>query len=132
MDLNHYVTEISRYKELAEELPEDNPGALLKKIDILTKCLVLVGDVSAECDRLYKRVHVRRDTEFAQAYIDADKPKKERAELATKEIRTLEAESYGRMQQYRNEFESMQETLHGLRLKMRVNFADGYLPPTRH
>jgi hypothetical protein len=132
MNLDHYIAEIARYKELAEVLPEDNPGALLKKIDMLNKCLVLVGDVSAECDRLYKRIHVRRDTEFAQAYIDADKPKKERAELATKEIRTLEAESYGRMQQYRNEFESMQETLHGLRLKMRVNFADGYLAPTRN
>ncbi|RKN86780.1 hypothetical protein [Paenibacillus ginsengarvi] len=127
MNLDHYLTEIKQYKKLADELPEDNPAALMKKIEILTKCLVLVGDVSAECDRLYKRIHVQRDTEYARVYITAERPKKEWAELLTTEIRELEAESYGRMQQYRNEFESMQETLHALRLKMRVSFADGSL-----
>lgn len=127
MNLDHYIAEIAQYKEWAEGLSEDNPGALLKKIELLTKCLVLTGEVSAECDRLYKRIHVRRDTEYARAYIEAEKPKKERAELAITDIRTHEAESYGRMQQYRNEFESLQETIHGLRLKMKVNFADGML-----
>ncbi len=125
MDIERYIADIDRFKELAENLPEDNPAALLQKIELLTKCLVLVGDLSAECDRLYKRWHVHRDTEYAKAYIKADRPKKENAELAITEIRQMEAESYGRMQKWRNEFDSMTETLHGLRLKMRVNFAEG-------
>ncbi|WP_052476317.1 hypothetical protein [Cohnella kolymensis] len=131
MNLDQYISEIDRYKELAVELQEDNPAALLRKIEILTKCLVLIGDLSSECDRLYKRMHVHRDTEYAKAYIKADRPKKENAELAITKIRQMEAESYGRMQKWRNEFDSMTETLHGLRLKMKVNFAEGSINYTR-
>jgi len=125
LDIDSYIAEIARYKELSENLSEDNPAALLQKIELLTKCLVLVGDLSSECDRLYKRWHVHRDTEYAKAYIAADKPKKENAELAITSVRQMEAESYGRMQKWRNELVTMTETLHGLRLKMRMNFADG-------
>jgi hypothetical protein len=125
LDIDQYISEIDRYKELAENLPDDNPAALLQKIELLTKCLVLVGDLSSECDRLYKRWHVHRDTEYAKAYIAADRPKKENAELAITQVRQLEAESYGRMQKWRNELVTMTETLHALRLKMRVNFAEG-------
>jgi len=123
--LNGYISEIDGYKEMAYELSEDNPAALLKKIEILSKCLVLVGDVSAECDRQYKLIHVKRDMDYAKAYIESPRPKKEMAELATFEIRKVEAEAYGRMQKYRNEFDSMTETIHALKLKMKVNFADG-------
>jgi len=125
LDLDKYISEIERFKELAEELSEDNPAALLKKIELLSKCLVLVGDVSAECDQLYKLIHVQRDMAYAKAYIDAPSPKKEHAELRTLEIRYMEAEAYGRMQKYRNEFDSMIETIHMLKMKMKANFADG-------
>lgn len=124
MNLDQYITEIERYKELAQ-LPDDNPAALLKKIELLTECLALIGDVSAECDRQYKLIHVKRDMDYAKAYIEAPRPKKEMAELATFEIRKIEAEAYGQMQRWRNEFESMQEVIHMLKLKMKVNFADG-------
>jgi hypothetical protein len=124
-DVDQYIADIDRFKELAENLQEDNPAALLQKIELLTRCLVLVGDLSSECDRLYKRWHVHRDTEYAKAYITADRPKKEHAELAITEIRQMEAESYGRMQKWRNDFDSLTETVHGLRLKMKVNFNDG-------
>lgn len=125
MNLDQYIADIDRFKELTAELPEDNPAVLLKKIELLTKCLVLVGEVSAEYDRLYKRVHVKRDMEYARAYIDAKAPKKERAELATESIRKTEAEYYGLMQRYRNEFDSMTEVIHYLKLRMKVDFADG-------
>lgn len=127
MNLDHYIAEIAQYKEWAEGLSEDNPGALLKKIDLLTKCHSLIGELSSECDRLFKRWHVYRDTEYAKEYLKADRPKKENAELAITEIRQQEAEAYGRMQKWRNELVTMTETLHGLRLKMKVNFADGTL-----
>jgi hypothetical protein len=110
---------------LAENLPDDNPAALLQKIEQLTKCLVLVGDLSSECDRLYKRLHVHRDTEYAKTYIATDRPKKENAELAITNVRQMEADSYGRMQKWRNELVTMTETLHALRLKMKVHFAEG-------
>jgi len=125
LNIDQYVSDIQQFKELADELPEDNPAALLKKIELLTKCLELVGELSAECDRLYKRWHVHRDTEYAKAYIAAPRPKKENAELAITEIRQMEAESYGRMQKWRNEFDSMKEIIHALKLKMKVNFSDG-------
>ena len=124
-NIEQYIEDIERFKELSEGLPEDNPTALLQKIDLLTKCLVLVGELSSECDRLYKRWHVHRDTEYAKAYIAAPKPKKENAELAITQVRQMEAESYGRMQKWRNELTTLTEMLHGLRLKMKVNFAEG-------
>ena len=125
MNINQYITDINRFRELAAELPEDNPAALLKKIELLSKCLVLVGDVSAEFDRRYKLIHAKRDMDYAKAYIDAPRPKKEHAELATEGIRRREAEYYGLMQKYRNEFESTTEVIHYLKLKLKVDFADG-------
>lgn len=125
MNLEPYLKSIMEYKEMTEDLSEDNVAPLLKKIDLLAKCLVLVGEVSAEYDRLYKRIHVQRDMDYATAYIKADRPKKENAELATEEIRILEAESYGNVMKYRNEFVSMKETIHALKLKLNVHFADG-------
>jgi hypothetical protein len=125
LDIDQYIADIDRFKELVENLVEDNPAALLQKIELLTRCLVLVGDLSSECDRLYKRWHVHRDTEYAKAYIKAVRPKKENAELAITQVRQMEAESYGRMQKWRNELLTMTETVHGLRLKMKVNFNDG-------
>jgi hypothetical protein len=125
MNLESYISDIDQYKEMADGLQEDNPAMLLKKIEILSKCLSLIGDVSAECDRLYKRIHVKRDTEYAKAYISADRPKKENDELAITAWRQTEAEAYGRMQHYRNEFDSTREIIHSLKLKMKMNFADG-------
>lgn len=125
MNLDLYLKDIAGFKELIEELPEDNAAPLLKKIELLSKCLVLVGEVSAEYDRLYKRIHVKRDMDYAAAYIIADRPKKENAELATQEIRELEAEAYGRSMKYRNEFVSTRETIHALKMKMNSHFADG-------
>lgn len=126
-NLEQYLEDIKRYKEITAELQEDNPAALIKKIEYLVKCLVLIGEVSAEYDRLYKRAHVKRDIEFAKAYIVAEAPKKERAEVATEEIRKIEAEYYGLMQRFRNEFDSMTEVIHYLKLRMKVDFADGSL-----
>ncbi|MCC3380730.1 hypothetical protein ACFQ5D_10900 [Paenibacillus farraposensis] len=125
MELEPYFKDIDRLKELASELSEDNPAALLKKIELLTQCHELIGEVSGECDRQYKLIHVQRDMEYAKAYINASRPKKERAELDTIEIRMIEAEAYGMSMKYRNEFLSLRETIHALKLKMKVNFADG-------
>jgi hypothetical protein len=125
LNIDQYLSDINRYKELAEELPEDNLAALLKKIELLAKCLPLIGEVSAEYDRLFKRIHVKRDMDYAQAYIVAPRPKKEYAELATLEIREMEAEAYGRMQKFMNEFDSTSEVIHYLKLRLKVDFADG-------
>lgn len=125
LNLELYLKDIAGYKELTEELPEDVPAALLKKIELLSKCLILVGEVSAEYDRLYKRIHVKRDMDYAQSYIDAQRPKKENAELATREIREMEADAYGASMKYRNEFVSMKESIHALKMKLNSMYADG-------
>lgn len=124
-DLTAYIEQIEIKKMMANALPENNPATLQEKIELLTQCHEMAGEVSGECDRLYKRIHVQRDMDYAEAYISAKAPKKERAELATREIRVLEAESYGRSMKWRNEYKSLQENIHTLKLKMKVNFADG-------
>lgn len=125
MNLDLYLKDIADLKELMEELPEDSAAPLLKKIELLSKCLVLVGEVSAEYDRLYKRIHVQRDMDYAKAYILSERPKKEVAELATQGIREMEADAYGTSMKYRNEFVSMKETIHALKMKLNSMYADG-------
>jgi hypothetical protein len=125
LNLELYLKDIAGFKELIVELPEDNAAPLLKKIELLSKCLVLVGEVSAEFDLMYKLIHVQRDMDYAQAYIEAERPKKENAELATRDIREMEAEAYGRSMKYRNEFVSTRETIHALKMKLNACFADG-------
>jgi hypothetical protein len=125
LNLELYLKDIAGFKELIEELPEDNAAPLLKKIELLSKCLMLLGDVSAEYDRIYKRIHVQRDMDYAKAYLLADRPKKETAELATQGIREIEAEAYGRSMKYRNEFVSTREMIHALKMKLNAGFADG-------
>lgn len=125
MNLDIYLKDIEHLRELIEELPEDSAAPLLKKIELLSKCLVLVGEVSAEQDRLYKRIHVQRDMDYAKAYILAERPKKEIAELATQGIREMEADAYGTSMKYRNEFVSMKETIHALKMKLNSMYADG-------
>lgn len=127
MNLELYLKDIADLKELIEELPEDATAPLMKKIELLARCYQLLGEVSGECDRQYEVAHVIRDLEYAKAKTDpaTPKPKIDHAELIVADLKFIEAEYYGRMHKYRNEYKSTEARMNALKLKMRVNFADG-------
>lgn len=125
MNFDHHITEISRLRREADKLIDDNPETLMQKIDCLARCLVYIGRVSSALDGEYKRIYAKRKFEYAKAEIAAKPPRQAHAELAVAELRALEAQAYEDMQRWRNAFESTQEEIHALKLRMRIDFADG-------
>ena len=123
MDLEKHLTEITRLRREADSFPDDNPAALMQKIEILAKCMVYVGRVSSYLDGEYKRIYAERKRKYAEAYIKAPRSKEAHAELAVADLREIEAKAYEDSRRWRNAFDSLTEEIHALKLKMRVDFA---------
>jgi hypothetical protein len=101
----------------------------MEKIDLLARCLVYIGRVSSFLDGEYKRVYAQRKHEYAMAEINAKPPRQAHAELAVRELRLLESQAYEDMKRWRNAFESTQEEIHALKLRMRIDFqVEGVTP----
>jgi len=131
MNLQNHLNEITRLRTDADKLPEDNPSGLMQKIELLAKCMVYVGRLSSALDGEYKRIYALRKRTHAQAYIDAPKHKAAVAELAVVEIRSVEAQAYEDMMRWRNALNSLTEEIHALKLKLRIDFADGTVGDVR-
>ena len=127
MNLSAHLNEITRLRREADNLPEDNPAGLMQKIELLAKCMVYVGRLSSALDGEYKRIYAERKRTYAQAYIAAPKAKEAYAELAVVELREREAQAYEDSRRWRNALDSLTEEIHSLKLKMRMNFADGVI-----
>lgn len=127
MNLTGHLNEITRLRREADSLPEDNPAGLMQKIELLAKCMVYVGRLSSVLDGEYKRIYAERKRTYAQAYIAAPKAKEAYAELAVVELREKEAQAYEDSRRWRNALDSLTEEIHSLKLKMRMNFADGVI-----
>ena len=127
MNLSSHLNEITRLRREADSLPEDNPAGLMQKIELLAKCMVYVGRLSSALDGEYKRIYAERKRTYAQAYIAAPKAKEAYAELAVVELREREAQAYEDSRRWRNALDSLTEEIHSLKLKMRMNFADGVI-----
>lgn len=125
MNIDQHIFEITRLRKEADKYPEDNPGGLMRKIDLLAKCLVYIGRVSSYLDGEYKRIYAQRKYEQALAHTRATKHREASAEIAVRDLRIKEADAYENMQRWRNAFTSTNEEIHALKLKMRINFADG-------
>lgn len=125
MDIDRHLSEIMRLRREADTLPEDNPSGLMQKIELLAKCMVYVGRLSSALDGDYKRAYALRKRTYAQAYIDAPKAKDAYAELAIADMREAEAQTYEDSRRWRNALESLTEEIHSLKLKLRIDFADG-------
>ncbi|CDN41683.1 hypothetical protein [Paenibacillus sp. P22] len=125
MDIDQHLGEIIRLRKLADQLPEDNPAALIDKVFYLAKCLTYIGRLSSHFDGEYKRTYARRKYEQALAEKEAKPPRSANAEIAIKHIRDEESQAYEYMNRWRNAFASTQEEIHALKLKMKIDFADG-------
>lgn len=125
MNVEKHIAEISRLRREADALPDDVVVGLMTKIELLAKCMVYIGRLSSFLDGEYKRIYATRKREYAQAYVNAKTAREATAELAIVELRELEAEAYEMMHRWRNAFESTQEEIHALKLRMRIDFADG-------
>lgn len=122
MNLDSHIFEITRLRKEADRLPDDNPGALMSKIELLAKCLVYIGRVSSHLDGAYKRVYAQRKYEQAIAHRDSKKDKLASAEIAVKELREQEADAYEQMSRWRNAFQSTTEEIHSLKMRMKQDF----------
>lgn len=122
MNLDQHIFEITRLRREADKLPDDNPGALMRKIEYLAKCLVYIGRVSSHLDGSYKRIYAQRKYEQAIAHRDAKKDKVASAEIAVKDLREQEADAYEQMSRWRNAFQSTTEEIHSFKMRMKQDF----------
>ncbi|MEB3103054.1 hypothetical protein [Ferviditalea candida] len=125
MNVDRHITEIMRLRRAADELPDDIPHALMEKIELLAKCMVFVGRLSSFLDGEYKRIYAERKRVYAESYVKSKSAREATAELSIVDHRKKEAQAYEDMHRWRNAFEAMQEEIHALKLKMRIDFADG-------
>lgn len=125
MDIYKYTSEITRLRMEADNLSLDAPGAVMMRIELLAKCLVYIGRLSSYLDGQYKRVYAERKRLYAETYVRTLRGKEAMAELAVADLRLAEANAYEMMHRWRNAFESTQEEIHSLKLRMRVDIADG-------
>src|SRR5690606_19481772 len=121
-DIERHISEITRLRREADRLPEDNPAALMSKIDFLAKCLVYIGRVSSHLDGEYKRVYAQRKYEQALAFTQATKHREAFSEIEVKELREREADAYEQMSRWRNAFSSTTEEIHSLKMRMKIDF----------
>lgn len=120
--LEKHLKEITRLRREADKLPDDNPAALMNKIDLLAKCLVYIGRVSSHLDGEYKRIYAKRKYEQALAHTQATKHREAFAEIAVKELREQESDAYEQMSRWRNAFNSTTEEIHSLKMRMKIDF----------
>lgn len=114
-----HIAEISRLRREADKLIDDNPGAVMDKVDLLARCLVYIGRLSSHLDGYYKRVYAKRKHDYADAYMSAKAHKTATAELAVSKLREMEAEAYEQHRRWRNAFDSTTEEIHALKLRLR-------------
>jgi len=125
MNIDNHLKEIARYRREADAIIDDNPQGLIQKIDLLARCLTYVGRLSSYLDGEYKRIYAKRKHEQAIAEVHSKPPRKANAEIAVAPLRLEEAKAYEMMHRWRNAFDSTKEEIHALKLKMRIDIADG-------
>lgn len=117
-----YIREYKKYRTAADDYDDESPAGLSYKIKLLTQAHVYMGRVSAFKDGEYKRIYNQRKRLYAETKRDAPKgDKTNAAELAVLDLRDREANAYESMHLWRNEFASLTEHLHELRLRLRVD-----------
>jgi hypothetical protein len=123
-DIDEYIKMVTQTRHDADQLHDDNAGALMEKIAILANCYMAIGRVSSMLDGEYKRIYAGRKYEQARAHIAASKNKAETAEVAVHHLRLEEAQAYEDMMRWRNALLSTREELHVLKMRMRVDYGE--------
>ncbi|MEC0234040.1 hypothetical protein P4H71_06810 [Paenibacillus kribbensis] len=125
-EIKQYIRDIQRYRDTAEGIPLDSPGALIHRVELLTKAHTLMGRVAAYMDGRYRQTYSRRKRVYAETLRDTtERNKQNAAELAVLNIRDEEAKDQERMVLWKNEFRSIAEQLYELRLRLRVDMHIG-------
>ncbi|MET3937214.1 hypothetical protein ABIC22_000026 [Paenibacillus sp. PvP094] len=121
MDVDEYIRQIKKMRYQADQFDDDSPGAMVEIIRLLTDAHMLMGRVSAQKDGDYAKIHALRQNTHAKARAEAKRGEKElAADLATAELRQIEAEAYEQKMFWRNELDSVKEKIYELRLRVRI------------
>ncbi|WP_025684547.1 hypothetical protein [Paenibacillus maysiensis] len=125
-EIKQYIQDIQRYRDAAEGIKNDSPGALMQKVELLTKSHTLMGRVCAYMEGRYMQTYSRRKRVHAEKMRDTKRGNKQNAaDLAVLDIRDQEVEDSERMTLWKNEFKSISEQLYELRLRLRVDMHIG-------
>lgn len=125
MDITKTIQEITFLRKASDLLTDHEPSVLMEKIELLSQCYLNVGKLSAFVDGEYKRIYANRKYEQAKAYTEATSHREANAEIAVRQLRLDEAQAYEDMSRWRNANSSLQNEINTLKMKLRVDFADG-------
>lgn len=124
IDVDQYIKDIKRLRARAEQYSESDPGGLIAKINLLTDAHMLIGRVSAVRDGEYERIYAARKVAYAKAKRDAPRGQKEYAgDIKTADLRFAEALAKQEKSMWANEFQSIREKIHELRLRSKVDIS---------
>ncbi|WP_079479706.1 hypothetical protein [Halobacillus salinus] len=120
--LTTYLNEIKRYQARINQVPEQSK---VQRIELKSKQLFFVGELAAEFARQYKMIYAARKQTYSEAYLKAEKYKKETAELAITSLREMEAEYYGYWKRWQNAVDTLKEDINAIKYRVRQDIADG-------
>ncbi|SPY16940.1 Uncharacterised protein [Paenibacillus polymyxa] len=125
-EVKQYIQDIQELRDTVESFTNDSPGALIRKIELLTQAHTLMGRVSAYMNGRYMQTYNLRKRVHAETMRNTKRGNKQNAaDLAVLDIRDREAEDLERMTLWKNEFKSVSEHLYELRLRLRVDMHIG-------
>lgn len=125
-ELDWHIEQSNKLRNQAKAYDEDAPGAMVEIVRLLTAAYDLMGRISAQMDGDYEKVYTLRQNTFTLAKSQAKKGDKIlTAELATMELRNLEAEAYEQKMFWRYERESVKEKIYELRMRVRIDMQTG-------
>lgn len=125
-EIKQYIRDIQMYRDSAAGFDDDSPGALVRKVELLTQAHMLMGRVSAYMHARHARTYNERKRVYAETMLATKKGNKQTAaELAIIKLREQEAEDLERMHLWKNEFKSVSEQLYELRLRLRIDLMTG-------
>jgi soluble cytochrome b562 len=124
--LESYLKEVDRYDHLISQITtRESVVSNVEKIKLLSKKLVLIGEIAGEYSRQYKVVYAARKKAYNEEYLAASRHRAPTAELAVAELREIEASAYGNMKKYQNKFESTREEINAIKYSVKLSIEDG-------
>ncbi|KHE73178.1 hypothetical protein LD39_00825 [Halobacillus sp. BBL2006] len=120
--MQEYLTEIKRYQKAIDRVPDQ---MRVKLIELKSKQLYFIGELAAEFAGQYKEIYAARKQIYNEAYLEAEKYKQQKAELAVIELRKTEADYFRSWKRWQNATETVREEINSLKYRVRQDIADG-------
>lgn len=117
------MSKLNEIYEAIEQLNDEIPAQLSKKITLYSQALMLIGRYHAAAVNAHGIAYANRKKVWGQAILDSKgtaKDKEAAAEVASYDARVREARAEMEVWEWRRAFESTQEIIQALKIEQRT------------